>query len=134
MIDVCMGEHDGAEVFDRQGKLPIFLGGFLSLALKHPAVQRYGVAVHVKQMTRTGYFTRSTNERYLQRSTFCYRITLKENRQTLLVLRHERRLPAATAPLVEEICESIFVLTGVTCELDYHGLVFFHQGLEIMSR
>ena len=61
-----MGEHDGAEVFDRQGKLPIFLGGFLSLALKHPAVQRYGVAVHVKQMTRTGYFTRSTNERYLQ--------------------------------------------------------------------
>jgi hypothetical protein len=66
--------------------------------------------------------------------SFCYGIALKENCQALLVLGHQRRLPSASASLVEEISQRVFVLTCVSSELDYHSLVFFHRWLEIMSR
>jgi hypothetical protein len=64
---------------------------------------------------------------------FGYRITLEQNGESLLVLRHERGLPASPASLVEKISQSVLVLTRVTRELDHHSLVFFHQELEIMS-
>jgi hypothetical protein len=65
--------------------------------------------------------------------TFCYGITLKQNREALLVLRHKSRLPSPSASLVEKIGKSIFVLASVPRELDHHSLVFFHRGLEIMN-
>jgi hypothetical protein len=40
---------------------------------------------------------------------FCHGIALKEDRDTLLVLRHQRGLPAASASLVKEIGEGILV-------------------------
>jgi len=67
------------------------------------------------------------------RSAFRYRITLKQNRKALLILRHEGRLPPSPAPLVEKVGECIFILARVTRELNHHSLVFFHRELEIMS-
>ena len=65
---------------------------------------------------------------------FCYCITLKQDYESLFILRHQRRLPSSSAPLVQQIRESILVLARVPRQLDYHSLVFFHQELEIMSR
>jgi hypothetical protein len=65
---------------------------------------------------------------------FGYGVALKENRDTLLVLRHHRGLPTTSASLVEKVGESIFVFSRVSCQLDHHSLVFFHQELEIKSR
>jgi tRNA pseudouridine-54 N-methylase len=65
---------------------------------------------------------------------FGYGVALKENRDPLFVLRHHRRLPTASASLVQEIRERIFVLSCVSRQLDHHSLVFFHQELEIKSR
>jgi len=64
---------------------------------------------------------------------FRYCITLKEDRNALLVLGHHRRFPTSSAPLVQKVGKSILVLSRVTRELDYDSLVFFHQELEIMS-
>lgn len=57
-------------------------------------------------------------------------VTLEQDRQSVLILRHERGLPASPASLVEKIGESIFVLVGVSRELDHHCLVFFHRELD----
>src|SRR6266536_2642336 len=57
---------------------------------------------------------------------FDYGATLEENRQALIVLRHQRRLPAAPAPFVEQVCESVFIFTRAPGELQHHRLVFFH--------
>ncbi len=64
---------------------------------------------------------------------FCYCIALKEDRDTFLVLRHQRWLPASSTPLVQEIGESIFIFSRMSRQLDHHSLVFFHQELEIKS-
>ena len=63
--------------------------------------------------------------------TFCYGITLKQDYESLFILRHQRRLPSSSASLVQEIGEGILVLARVSRQLDYHSLVFFHQELEI---
>ena len=65
---------------------------------------------------------------------FCYCIALKQDREALLVLRHQRGLPSASASLVQKIGEGILVLARMPRQLDHHSLVFFHQELEIMSR
>ena len=65
--------------------------------------------------------------------TFCYGITLKQDGETLFILRHQRRLPSSSAPLVEKIGERILVLARMPRQLDHHSLVFFHRELEIMS-
>ena len=44
----------------------------------------------------------------------------------MFILRHESRFPSATASLVEEVGQSVFVFTRVPGELDHDGLVFFH--------
>lgn len=64
---------------------------------------------------------------------FRYCIALKKDRDALLVLGHHRGLPASSAPLVQKIGKSVFVLSRMARELDYDSLVFFHQELEIMS-
>ena len=53
--------------------------------------------------------------------------SLKDNCQTNAVLRHQRRFPAAPAPLVEQIGECILVVVRVTRQAKDHGLVFFHS-------
>ena len=76
--------------------------------------------------------SRAAPTKVISRSlTFCYGITLKEDREPLLILRHQRWLPASSAPLIQEIGESIFVFARVPRQLDHHSLVFFHQELEI---
>ena len=65
---------------------------------------------------------------------FCYCITLKQDGKALFILRHECRLPATPATLVEKIGERILVLACVSRQLDHNSLVFFHRELEIMSR
>ena len=64
---------------------------------------------------------------------FRYCIALKKDRDALLVLGHHRRLPASSAPFVQKVGKSIFILSRMARELDYDSLVFFHQELEIMS-
>jgi hypothetical protein len=63
--------------------------------------------------------------------TFRYGITLKQDYEPLFILRHQRRLPSSSAPLIQQIRESVLVLARVPRQLDYHSLVFFHQELEI---
>jgi hypothetical protein len=65
---------------------------------------------------------------------FCYCIALKKDRNALLILRHHCRLPPSSASLIQEIGEGIFVVSSMPRQLDHHSLVFFHRGLEIMSR
>ena len=50
----------------------------------------------------------------------------KDKRETLLVLRHQHRLPSAAATLVEQIRERILVVARVPRESEDHRLVFFH--------
>jgi len=66
--------------------------------------------------------------------TFRYGITLKQDGETLFILRHQRRLPSASAPLIQKVGEGVFILARVPRQFHYHSLVFFHQELEIMSR
>jgi hypothetical protein len=91
------------------------------------------MAVNVEEMTGAGYFTRRADERYLQALAFCQCVALKKDRQSVAILRHQRRLPPPPASLVQKIGERIFVLTRMTRQLYHHSLVFFHQGLEIMT-
>ena len=92
------------------------------------------MAVHVQEVARARDLAGRANECDLQLLAFRYRITLKQDDQPLRVLRHQRRLPSTSAPFVEKICESVFVLECVPCELDDNSLVFFHEELEIMDR
>jgi hypothetical protein len=62
--------------------------------------------------------------------SFCYRIALKQDRQPLLILRHQRRFPSSSAALVQKVGEGVFVFTRMTRQLDHDSLVFFHQGLD----
>jgi hypothetical protein len=79
--------------------------------------------------------SRAAPTKVISRSlTFCYGITLKEDREPLFILRHQRWLPSPSAPLIQQIRESVLVLARVSRQLDYHSLVFFHQELEIMGR
>ena len=66
-----------------------------------------------------------------KRLTFCYGITLKQDSETLFVLRHQRWLPSTSASLVQKIGERVLVLARVPRQLDHNSLVFFHQELEI---
>ena len=66
--------------------------------------------------------------------TLCYGITLKQDDETLFILRHQRWLPSTSAPLVQKIGERVFVFARVPRQFDHNSLVFFHQELEIMSR
>ena len=76
--------------------------------------------------------SRAAPTKVISRSlTFRYGITLKEDREPLFILRHQRWLPASSTPLVQEIGESIFVFARVPRQLDHYSLVFFHQELEI---
>jgi hypothetical protein len=61
---------------------------------------------------------------------FCYGITLKQDDQSLRVLRHEGRFPSPATPLIEQVGERILVFSGMTGELDHDSLVFFHRQLD----
>ena len=63
--------------------------------------------------------------------SFSDSISLKKYDQTVLVLRHECRLPSTPAPFVQKVSQGVFVFPRVTRELDYDGLVFFHAGGEM---
>jgi len=65
--------------------------------------------------------------------TFCYGITLKEDSEALLILRHQRRLPSTPAPLVQKVGERVFILTRVSRQFHHNSLVFFHEELEIIE-
>src|SRR5438094_4398107 len=53
--------------------------------------------------------------------------SLKHDRETISVLRHERRFPAAATALVEQVGERVFVVARVAREPRDHCLVFFHS-------
>src|SRR3954470_17152222 len=50
----------------------------------------------------------------------------EDDRYSLAVLLHHRRLPPAATALVEQVRECIFVIARVAREPNDHGLVFFH--------
>lgn len=51
----------------------------------------------------------------------------------MLVLRHERRMPASAASLVQKVGKGVFVFPSVSSELHHDSLVFFHRTMEIMT-
>lgn len=65
--------------------------------------------------------------------TFGYRIALKQDRQAVSILGHQCWLPASSASLIQKIGKRILVFPRMPRQLHHHSLVFFHQGLEIMS-
>lgn len=66
MIDVRMREHDSIQLLDRHRQLAVLIGSFVSPALEHPAVERYGVAIDVKEMTGASDLAGGSDKRYLQ--------------------------------------------------------------------
>jgi uracil phosphoribosyltransferase len=54
--------------------------------------------------------------------------TLEDDRESMIVLRHHRRSPTASTPLVEQVGQRVFVVPGVAREAQHHCLVFFHVG------
>ena len=127
MVDVSVRENYRVEILDREGKSAVFLGGFLPFPLKHSTIEGNCLPIHVQEVARTGHFTGRADEGDFQPLAFCYRITLEQDGKSLLVLRHQRGLPASTAPLIQQVGESIFIFTRMTRQLDDHSLVFFHH-------
>ena len=54
--------------------------------------------------------------------------SLEDDGEAMIVLRHHGWAPAASAPLVEQISQCVFVVSGVARETQHHCLVFFHAG------
>jgi uracil phosphoribosyltransferase len=46
----------------------------------------------------------------------------------VIVLRHHRRPPAASTPLIGQVGQRVFIIPGVAREAQHHCLVFFHVG------
>src|SRR5687767_6965586 len=127
MIYVCMGQNDSIQFTDRHRKRSVLYRRLAPLSLEHPAVERHCTAIDVQQVARARYLTGRTGKRHLQMSSaLCDGTSREQDRQALLILRHERRLPAAAASLIEEISEGVFVFTRVAGELYHYSLVFFH--------
>lgn len=82
------------------------------------------------QVTRASDLSCCPGKGYFQISAFGYCVALKQNDQSLAVLRHECRLPSPPASLVEQIGESILVFPRMTRELDHDSLIFFHRELD----
>ena len=102
-------------------------------SLKLPS-RGHSVSVDVQEMAGAGDF-RAAPTKVISRSlTFRYGITLKEDREPLFILRHQRWLPATSASLIQKIRERVLILACVPRQLHHNSLVFFHQELEIMSR
>ena len=59
-------------------------------------------------------------------------VSLEDDRQPLLVLRHHGGLPSAAHALVQQIRQRVFVFPHVTCKSMNDGLIFFH-GREIIT-
>ena len=58
--------------------------------------------------------------------SFCIRLALENDGQTLLILRHHRGLPATPHPLVEQVGKRILIFPRVARESVDDRLVFFH--------
>jgi hypothetical protein len=86
VVDVCVRENNRIELFYRKRKPAILLGCFLSLALKHSAVQGDGASIYVKQVARARDLSCRTDECNFQMSAFCYCVALKQNYQSLAIL------------------------------------------------
>lgn len=84
------------------------------------------MTIDVQQVARARYFAGCAYERDFQLLPLGYSASLKENRKSLFVLRHERWLPTATTSLIEKIGERVLILTCMLRELDHDSLVFFH--------
>jgi hypothetical protein len=66
MVDMRVREDYCIQILDRDWKSTVLLSGFLTLSLKHPAIERNGVSVDVQEMAGTGDLTSSTDKGYLQ--------------------------------------------------------------------
>jgi hypothetical protein len=73
MIDVRVGENDRVKILDWKRESAVLIRGFLTLSLKHPAVERNSMPVDVEQVTGAGDLTRSTDEGYLQTANLLLR-------------------------------------------------------------
>jgi hypothetical protein len=63
--------------------------------------------------------------------SFSDSVSLKKDDQAMLILRHECRLPPASASFIQKVGQSVFIFPRMARELDYDGLVFFHAGGEM---
>ncbi len=54
--------------------------------------------------------------------------TLEDDCEPMVILRHHRGSPSASASLVQQIGQGVFVIPGVAREAQHHCLVFFHAG------
>jgi hypothetical protein len=61
-----MGKDDRRQIFDWEGKFQVLVGAFLSLALKHSAVECHGATIYMQQVTGPGNLTGRANKGYFQ--------------------------------------------------------------------
>jgi len=94
--------------------------------LKHSAIEKHGLAVYTQNVTRPRDLAGCSVELDFQGLCLGYCAALKQNRQPLVILRHQRRFPATPAPLIKEVSQSILILAGVLSELHYYSLIFLH--------
>src|SRR4051794_10164443 len=123
MVDVSVRQNHCVELVDWDGKRFVFFCRLGAPALEHSAVERDGMTVHMQQVARARHFAGRAYKRNFQVLPLGYSASLKENRKSLLVLRHERWLPPTTTSLIEKISERVFILTCMLRELDHDGLV-----------
>ena len=84
------------------------------------------MSVDVQQVARARYLTGCTCKSDFQTLPLSDSATLEQDGQALLVLGHQRRLPAAATSLVEKVRKRVLILTSMLRELDHDSLIFFH--------
>lgn len=66
VVDVRVGKNDSIDFLDRNGKCLVLLGGLVSSALEHAAIEEHSVPVDVQHVARARYLTGCTYECDLQ--------------------------------------------------------------------
>jgi len=105
-------------------------------SLEQPGIQQNRPARHLDNVARARDFPRRALKgdahggasRDPAERSGRFRATRKDHDDPLRVLRQQLRLPPASAPLVQQVCDRIFVVPGPTAQPDDDGLIFFHLG------
>lgn len=136
-------EDDGVELVDGDRQLAVPVRDVAATPLEEAAVEEDRAAGHLHEMGRPGDLTGCTDELKshvgvwseagevrgdASGSALGFGVASEDDRQARRVLRELGRMPAATAPLVQEVRERVLVLALMPGETEDHGLIFFHAG------
>jgi uracil phosphoribosyltransferase len=136
VVDVCVREHHGGEILDAHGDAQVLLVRLAAAPLEQPEVEENRPAADAQDVAGAGHFPGGAEELDFHdrgRSSsggaallLAAARPLEDERDPRPVLRHQRRLPAAAAPLVEQVRQRILVVARAAGEPEDHRLVLSH--------